>query len=127
MSGIDMSKLRVLHSYPPKPIETSTDTLVKDLHLRQNDTLIVQEGEANVQMVNTGKKYVKPSGDVAHLVRRICPGDNSCLFHACAYILRDKSRIDGPALRRECVNTILTHPEKYNVETIGQDTTEYAK
>ncbi|KPI90539.1 hypothetical protein ABL78_0299 [Leptomonas seymouri] len=126
VSGVALSRMRVLAGFPPKPIEPEDSTPLTELKLRPNDMLIIQEGEAKVQLGNTGEKYVPPTSERAHLTRRRCPADNSCLFHACAYILHDKSRSDGALIRQECVRAILEHPEMFNRNTLGMDPADYA-
>jgi ubiquitin thioesterase OTU1 len=124
-SGVALNRMRVLAGFPPKPIEPVPTTPLTELKLRQNDMLIIQEGEAKVQLGNTGERYVPPASERAHFTRRRCPADNSCLFHACAYVLHDKSRTDGPLIRQECVQAIREHPEMFNINTLGMDPVEY--
>lgn len=126
MSDIPVSKLRVLSGFPPKPVEAADTATIAELKLRNNDTLIVQEGEARVQLGNTGQRYVPPAPEKAHFTRRICPADNSCMFHACAYILRNRSRTDGPQLREECVQAVLSRPDVFNAALLGQPPLAYA-
>lgn len=77
-----------------------------------------------MQVVNTGERYAQPANERAHFRRRSCPADNSCLFHACAYILKDKNRTDGPKLRMQCVEYVLHHPKIYT--EAGEDPMKYA-
>lgn len=126
LCGIESNKMRILTGFPPKPLEPSEYDLVNSLGLRSNDILTVQEGEARVQFCNTGLKYVPPVAARSHFIRRICPADNSCLFHASAYILHNKSRTDGPLLRQRCVDVVLSRPDMYNQETIGSPNEQYA-
>ncbi|KAG5490761.1 hypothetical protein JKF63_00883 [Porcisia hertigi] len=125
-SGIDIDRLRVLAGFPPKPVDLASDSPLSAVKLRPNDMLIIQEGEAKVQLGNTGERYVPPASERAHFTRRQCPADNSCLFHACAYVLRDKSRTEGALIRQECVRAILDHPEMFNMNTLGMDPVAYA-
>eukprot|EP00796_Vickermania_ingenoplastis_P006710 gene6710-4807_t len=126
LCGIDEDRIRVLQGFPPKPIEAEDSTLLQDMKLRPNEMLTVQDGEPRVQIVNTGERYVQLSHDRAHFRRRNCPADNSCLFHSCAYILKNRSRIDGPTLRQECISWILTDPKRFQ-ETTGEDATKYCQ
>nr|CAJ2482513.1 unnamed protein product [Leishmania braziliensis] len=125
-SGIALERLRVLAGFPPKAVELSASSPLSALMLRVNDMLIVQEGEARVLLGNTGQRYVPPAPEKAHFTRRRCPADNSCLFHACAYVLHDKSRTEGPQIRQECVKAVLDHPEMFNRNTLGMDPVAYA-
>ncbi|KAG5464449.1 hypothetical protein LSCM1_00637 [Leishmania martiniquensis] len=125
-SAVALEQLRVLAGFPPKAVELSADTPLSFLKLRPNEMLIIQEGEGKVQLGNTGEQYVPPASERAHFTRRKCPADNSCLFHACAYVLRNKSRTEGPLVRQECVKAVLDHPEMFNVNTLGMDPLAYA-
>ncbi|KPA81751.1 hypothetical protein ABB37_04040 [Leptomonas pyrrhocoris] len=125
-SGVALDRMHVLAGFPPKRIEPAASTPLAELKLRANDMLIIQEGEATVQLGNTGEKYVRPASERAHFTRRRCPADNSCLFHACAYVLHDKSRGDGALIRQECVRAIREHPEMFNRNTLGMDPVDYA-
>lgn len=127
LSNIDHSRVRVLHGFPPKIVTAVPEASLSELKWRNNDMIIVQEGEASLQDGNCGQRYARPVHERAHLVRRICPSDNSCLFHACAYVLLNKNRTEGPRLRRECVEYVLSHPAKFNEETMGQSTESYAR
>lgn len=123
-SGVEKSCLRVLSGFPPKPIEPSDESVtLQELKLRPNAILTIQQGEARVQLVNTGKRYIQPSHERAHFRRRNVPADNSCLFHACAYILLNGSRSDGPTLRRRCVEYVMSHPER--LKEVGEDPHKY--
>lgn len=127
VSGINENSLRVLGGYPPKPIEPpSEEATLQEMGLRQNEMLIVQDGGPRVQVVNTGERYVQPSNERAHFRRRYVPADNSCLFHSCAYILKNRSRTDGLALRQQCAEYVLNHPQKIK-ESTGEDPTTYAQ
>lgn len=126
MTDIPKDRVRVLTGFPPKPLEADLGATVADLKLRPNDLFILQEGESQVQIGTTGGKYVPPASEKAHFTRRQCPADNSCLFHAAAYVLRNKSRTDGPVIRRECVEAVLSHPEMFNESTMGMNPHEYA-
>ncbi|KAK7201594.1 OTU-like cysteine protease [Novymonas esmeraldas] len=125
-SGVALARLRVLAGFPPKPVQLELDSPLSALKLRANDMLTVQEGEASVQLGNTGERYVPPASERAHFTRRRCPADNSCLFHACAYVLRDKSRTEGPQIRQECVMAVLNRPDMFNMNTLGMDPATYA-
>ncbi|ESL08463.1 hypothetical protein TRSC58_03834 [Trypanosoma rangeli SC58] len=125
-SGIVKERLRILAGYPPRVVEAADTDLVGS-RLRHGDTLIVQEGEATVVRGVTNGRYVPPASDRWHFVRRICPSDNSCLFHAAAYVLRDKSRTDGPKLRDECANAVLADPGYFTELLLEKPNHEYAE
>lgn len=123
-SGVPEHQIRVLSGFPPKPFEPSHGVLLKDCGLRENEMLTIQEGGPRVQLVNTGERYVPIAHERAHFRRRECPADNSCLFHACSYILKNKSRLDGPALRMECAQYVLDHRNDFRTLT-GEDPDKY--
>lgn len=125
-SGVEKDCLRVLSGFPPKPIEPSNESVtLQELKLRPNENLTIQRGEARVQVVNTGKRYIPPSHERAHFRRRNVPADNSCLFHACAYMLMNGSRSDGPSLRQRCVEYVLAHPQR--LKEVGEDPQKYVE
>jgi len=126
VSGIPANQLRLLRGYPPKAIEAEEDVPLRTLNLPANECLICQAGEARVLHIHSGERYIPPAPERAHFIRRICPADNSCLFHACAYLLKQKSRVDGPSLRALCAEVIESHPDMFNRSTIGEDPRHYA-
>jgi ubiquitin thioesterase OTU1 len=115
-----------LTGFPPKPIQADETALLVTI-FKENDTIIVQKGEAMVKQGSTDGKYVAPSSDRATFVRRRMPSDNSCLFHAAAYVLRNKSRTDGPALRRECADTVLANKDVFNSTLLGRSPADYVQ
>lgn len=126
LSGIEATRLRVLQGFPPKPIEPpQSSATLKELGLRPNALLICQEGEPRIEVINTGERYIPFSHERARFSRRNVPADNSCLFHSCAYVLKDRSRSDGPSLRQVCAEYILNHPEK--IKACGEDPVLYAQ
>ncbi|CAD2213218.1 OTU-like cysteine protease, putative [Angomonas deanei] len=127
LTNIPQPKIKLLTGFPPKPLAINPEATLKECNIRNNDMIIVQEGEATVvEAAHTGKKYVPPVGDKFHFTRRVCPADNSCLFHACAYVLHDKSRSDGPLMRQKCLEAILSKPDMFNETTLGMSAKSYA-
>ncbi|KAG8345711.1 putative OTU like cysteine protease [Trypanosoma vivax] len=104
-SGIEYSRLRLLTGHPPKPICAEYGVPVGTV-LNDRDTIIVADGKGTVIRGVSSGRYIPPANERWHFTRRICPSDNSCLFHAAAYVLRDKSRTDGPKLREECASVL---------------------
>lgn len=127
MSGIEHNRIRVLSGFPPKPINPDDDAApLSSLGLRNNDMITVQAGEARVMRSKPGERLVPAAPPLWHFTRRAMPADNSCLFHACAYVLKNKSRSDGPSLREQCVQMIVSRPDMFNVNTLGQTPESYA-
>jgi ubiquitin thioesterase OTU1 len=122
------NNLKLLGGFPPRPIAPDDELLMLSTVVRDGDMLTVQVGEAAViKQGATDGKYVPPADDRALFFRRTMPGDNSCLFHACAYILKDKSRTLGPALRQECADVVLANPGKFTTSLLGQPPSQYVQ
>ncbi|KEG14674.1 ubiquitin thioesterase OTU1 [Trypanosoma grayi] len=125
-SGIEKSCLRVLIGYPRLVVDADDNAEVGTV-LRGENTLFLQKGEATVvRGVSTGR-YIPPANERWHFTRRVCPSDNSCLFHAAAYVLRNKSRTDGPLLRQECANVVQSNPEFFTELLLERPNHEYVE
>ncbi|KAH9578171.1 OTU domain [Trypanosoma melophagium] len=129
-ANIAKERLRLLAGYPPQPIGPkdgdNNNATVGDI-LSKGEMIIVQEGPATVVRGVSDGRYVPPTNDRWHFTRRICPSDNSCLFHAAAYVLRDKSRTDGPKLREECANVVQANPDLFNELLLERPNREYVE
>jgi ubiquitin thioesterase OTU1 len=127
VTGLLPEKQKLLTGYPPKPISVESDLLELRAALHDGDLVIVQAGEGIVRQGSTNGKYVQPTSARQILVRRAMPQDGSCLFHAAAYALRDKSRTLGPKLRQECAETVLANKDFFTPEILGRPTNEYVE
>lgn len=126
LNGISPYRLKVMGGgFPPRAIQPADELEMLCTLVRDGDMLTVQVGDASVKQGMTDGKYVPPSNDRTVFVRRTVPGDNSCLFHACAYVLKDKSRSLGPSLRQECAEVVLANPQKYDAALLGQPPRDY--
>lgn len=125
-SCIKKECLRILTGYPPRAVEAASDDSVGTL-VRSGDSLIVQEGEAKVLRGVAKGLYVPPANDKWHFTRRVCPSDNSCLFHAAAYVLRNKSRTEGPKLREECASIVQAHDDFFTELLLERPNHEYVE
>ncbi|ORC85609.1 uncharacterized protein TM35_000342210 [Trypanosoma theileri] len=130
LSGIAKERLRLLAGFPPQPVGPkdgdSSNATVGDF-LRSGEMVIVQEGQATVTRGVTEGRYVPPTHEKWHFTRRICPSDNSCLFHAAAYVLLDKSRTDGPKLREECAAFVYNNPQLFSEFLLERPIHEYVE
>lgn len=118
LTDVPCSQLRILSGFPPRPVEVGDGAASIASVLPGGGNVIVQVGEADVVKGKTEGRYVPPVDGKWHFVRRVCPSDNSCLFHAAAYVLRNKSRVDGPSLRKECADIVQAYPNVFNEKTI---------
>ncbi|RNF25998.1 ubiquitin thioesterase OTU1 [Trypanosoma conorhini] len=125
-SNIAKERLRILVGRPPQVVTAADTDLVGSL-FRNGDILFVQDGEATVVRGVTNGRYITPAEDNWHFVRRVCPSDGSCLFHAAAYVLRDKSRTDGLKLREDCADTVLANPDYFTQSLLERPYREYAE
>lgn len=125
--NVPVHQLQLLTGFPPKPVDAELCAPLSSF-LRNGDTVIVKQltGEANIKRGATDGKYVPPASEKSCLVRRVVPGDNSCLFHAAAYVLENKSRTLGPSLRSKIAEVVLAHPKKFTTAFLGQPTAQYA-
>lgn len=125
--GCSPYALKVLSGFPPKTLQPESEVEMVSALLRDGEMVTVQKGEAQVRQGSTDGKYVPPADDRAVFVRRTMPSDNSCLFHACAYLLHDKSRTEGPNLRKKCAEIVLANPDKFTTALLGQPPALYAQ
>lgn len=126
ISGFNKECLKILAGYPPKPLVAAGDEKLMNL-VKAGDILTVQKGVANVVRGVAKGVYIPPANNKWHFVRRVCPSDNSCVFHAAAYVLRDKSRTDGPGLREECAAAVRDNPEAFTEAMLERPNREYVE
>jgi ubiquitin thioesterase OTU1 len=125
--GTAPHNVKVLSGFPPRPV-LPDDELCMLMNLFKNgDMITVQVGEGIVKQGSTDGKYVPPADERGIFFRRNVPGDNSCLFHSCAYILKDKSRTLGPSLRQECAEVVVANRERFTAALLGQPPAQYAE
>ncbi|KAK1753527.1 ubiquitin thioesterase OTU1 [Echria macrotheca] len=127
------------YGYPLKNLEMSLDAQEKpisDFNLR-GETLVVVPTEAPPAPVAVEEKTqtfnpkgVEPDETSlewpdrgGHLVLRVMPDDNSCMFTAVGGAVG----VENPSqfLRHQVCEYILTHPDKYNKAILGEDPTRY--
>lgn len=74
---------------------------------------------------------ISASASEGHIVRRVIPSDNSCLFNSVAYCLdghqaRSKSHRYAPGLRKVIADIIAANPLLYDEAFLGKSNSEYA-
>ncbi len=122
----------MLSGFPPKPLQTNgadlATTTLQDLGIKNGDQLLIKE-EGKQQGIIKGStengKYIPPTSKTGYFIRRKVPSDNSCLFHSLSYVLKEKSRSEGPKLRELCANIVLENPRTYNNAVLGMSVPSY--
>jgi len=74
-----------LNGFPPKAVNLANkDATLEALGIKNGDQLILKEcgSQVGIQKGVEEGPYIPPSEKKGHFVRRIMPGDNSCLFHS---------------------------------------------
>jgi ubiquitin thioesterase OTU1 len=129
-TNILQSQQELLIGFPPKPIDIQNNTQkLVAFGIKNGEQIILKKSGTQtgiIKGISTGP-YVPISDRKGHFVRRIIPGDNSCLFHACAYVLHDKSRSKGRDLRQLCANIVQENPKVYNNAFLGQPNLMYVQ
>eukprot|EP01080_Neovahlkampfia_damariscottae_P003374 gene3374-5921_t len=148
----DMKSVDLLSGFPPKQITGNPKDSVKNLGIKNGDQITVKTG-SGVQKGKMDGPYVPPRYDffaiflinffysvfylikklktsqgdkMGSLERRKMEGDNSCLFHAVAYIALDKQD-SGYELRELAAQIILLDTKTYNEGYLGEKPYAYAQ
>lgn len=124
---IPVERIKLLAGFPPKEVSRDDDTALVTALFKNGEMIIVQEGNAMVRQGTTDGKYIPPSSEKCYFARRRMPGDNSCLFHAAAYVLKDKKRDYANEMRRECVEAVAANKNFFNTEVLGQKNEDYVR
>lgn len=126
-SGIPVEKLRLLSGVPPKEVSRDDETVAVTKLFRNGDVLVVQEGEAAVKQGFTDGRYIPPSQTTSYFARRKMPGDNSCLFHAAAYVLENKKRDMQHIMRQKCAECVAANKNFFTPAILGMPTEQYVR
>eukprot|EP01059_Diplonema_ambulator_P022545 TRINITY_DN37853_c0_g1_i1.p1 TRINITY_DN37853_c0_g1~~TRINITY_DN37853_c0_g1_i1.p1 ORF type:complete len:371 (+),score=145.81 TRINITY_DN37853_c0_g1_i1:42-1115(+) len=127
-SDIPSNCVKILMGFPPKALEVDDRwRTLKDLGVKSGERLTIQKGEAKVMKGVTKGKYIPPTDSKNSFTKREMPGDNSCLFHACNYVLNNKTRCDPTEMRNKIAEIVLSNPAKYTTEFLGQPNAYYAE
>eukprot|EP01064_Diplonema_japonicum_P033203 TRINITY_DN6494_c0_g1_i1.p1 TRINITY_DN6494_c0_g1~~TRINITY_DN6494_c0_g1_i1.p1 ORF type:complete len:347 (+),score=86.72 TRINITY_DN6494_c0_g1_i1:1039-2079(+) len=126
---VPSNAVRILMGFPPKPLDLSDrKKTLKMLGVQSGEKLTVQKGEAgSVVKGNLGGKYIPPTDSKNSFTKREMPGDNSCLFHACNYVLNNKTRGSPVEMRNKIAEIVLSNPAKYTTEFLEQPNAYYAE
>jgi ubiquitin thioesterase OTU1 len=120
--------IAILSGVPPKPVVAEPDVPLEKL-FKEGEMLVVSKraGQTEDKIIRgvTNGRYVPPSDKHGVFIVRTVPSDNSCLFHACSYVLEDKNRTGGPSLRLRVAEVVQLNPEKFCFGE-GQDYTTEA-
>jgi ubiquitin thioesterase OTU1 len=125
---IAAAEQQLLNGFPPKEIAIDdTSAKLTQLGIKNGDQLVVKKKGTQTGIVQ-GKMdgpYIPPSDTRGYFVRRNMPGDNSCLFHSCSYVLENKSKSKAKELRELCANIVLDNPQVYNTAFLGMPNHNY--
>lgn len=125
-------EMAFLAGFPPKPVTAKEDVTLSTL-FKDGEMLILQRRSASADSLirrgTTDGKYVPPCDERGVFVRRAMPGDNSCLFHAAAYILQEKTRGKeaAAALRAQCAEAVAANPSKFTTAILGMPNRQYCE
>jgi len=122
---IDAEKIQILTGYPPRPIDLELTLAQQGFKTGQPVTVVLNNSVGVVKQGHTDGKYVPPCDPRAHCVVRKVPGDDSCMFHAIAYVLNNKSRTMGPSYRSRIAEIVAAHPKKFTTAYLGKSNMEY--
>jgi ubiquitin thioesterase OTU1 len=116
----------VLIGYPPKEIKGNPKDTLEKIGIKNGEQIQIKQGNGVHQGKSIGP-YIPPIDPKGCLEIRKMPGDNSCLYHSCAYILHDKCAEDSKAyeLRQLCAQIIASDPKTYNEGFLGMKNTYY--
>jgi len=121
---------QILNGYPPKEVfATSSSQKLSELGIKNGDQLTLKRKGTQTGIIQ-GKMdgpYIPPSNSRGYFVRRNMPGDNSCLFHSCSYVLEGKSKTKARELRELCAQIVLDNPKVYNTAFLGMNNHNYVQ
>ncbi|XP_071484253.1 ubiquitin thioesterase OTU1-like [Diadema antillarum] len=135
---------KLLHGYPPKPLDTSDESLkLSSLPFKSGDMVIVEEDPTKKEVlsassnsdknqsdkITSGGRELKSKPPKGILTRRVVPADNSCLFVSIALLMEGghTERSRALELRNLIVNVVSSNPEFYNEAFLGKPNLEYCQ
>lgn len=122
--------IAILSGVPPKPVQAEPDVPLEKL-FKEGEMLVVSKraGQTEEKIIRgvTNGRYVPPSDKHGVFIVRTVPSDNSCLFHACSYVLEDKNRTGGPSLRLRVAEAVQLNPEKFTEAYLGMPNRQYVE
>lgn len=128
VSKIPVDELKIMAGYPPKDVRDRISDAISSV-FRKNDVVVVQKGEAVMKQGRTGGKYIPPAPENAGFVLREMPGDNSCFFHAMAYVMENKAsgKEEANKMRLKAAEFVYNHPEILTPALLGMPTKQYVE
>eukprot|EP00727_Mastigamoeba_balamuthi_P003147 m51a1_g1283 hypothetical protein (263) ;mRNA; r:144445-145477 len=125
--GIPADRQSLLSGFPPAELVAEDGDTLASVGVRNGDTLIVKQrgAEEGVRRGTLRDAYVQTCDARWTPARRAVPGDNSCLFHAAAYVLEERSRAKGPEFRRKIAEVVAAYPQKFTADYLGMPNAEY--
>lgn len=131
LSQIPIAHQQLKVGFPPRALDMSALRVATILEsgIKDGDQITV-ESEVKVtaaQAAATGfssADFVEVEGG-GYVTARIMKNDNSCMFHAIAYLL-DKDEDNHVKYRELAARYVLEHSSEYNEAVLGRPPTEYA-
>eukprot|EP00002_Diphylleia_rotans_P021519 TRINITY_DN4185_c0_g2_i6.p1 TRINITY_DN4185_c0_g2~~TRINITY_DN4185_c0_g2_i6.p1 ORF type:complete len:230 (-),score=56.49 TRINITY_DN4185_c0_g2_i6:236-925(-) len=112
--GVSPQQQKLMTGYPPKAILNPSPSEPIQKYFRSGDIVHVEVAQNQTQ-------------ESTILCVREVPNDNSCCFHALAYVLESKSRTKGSFIRQQIADHIRKHPDLYNENTLEKTNKEYVE
>ncbi|RUS84876.1 hypothetical protein EGW08_007345 [Elysia chlorotica] len=144
-ANIPKHLIKILMGYPPKVIDISNECAqLSSLPVRSGDTLIVEEDNTAVDLVEHGAPSRSGSQDdrldtLLHhqleegasgiLTRKVVPADNSCLFTSMHLVMNDGAYdlSAAPHLREVIAQIVSRDPATYSEAILGKPNHSYCK
>ena len=133
--SLPVSEQQLYNGFPPKELDISNpQRSLADVGIRNGDTIEVRVKEAEggpavVEEVRQGKGWEYPATvDKGVMQRKQMPSDNSCLFHAIAYVCNSRTTPSAAAassVRETVANVVASDPATYNTTFLGSPNALY--
>lgn len=132
LTGIDMTRLKVLCGYPPKPLDTLPgSSTLKSNQINNGELLTCEEVGGAVEAGKSSspgqqKTSVTPKSS-GQLLRKVVPANNSCLFTSVYFVMEDgEFNLDCQKVMREYIaKTVKSDPVIFNEGILGRKNSEY--
>ena len=126
--GIDANEMKIMAGFPPKALPDTPEATLASLGVQRGEKLVISKGEVKTMVQgHTNGKYIPPTDKNRSFTRREMPGDNSCLFHACRYVLQNKERGEFATMRKQMSDIVLSDPTTFSTAFLGQPNASYAE
>ncbi|KAJ3109558.1 Cell morphogenesis protein PAG1 [Phlyctochytrium planicorne] len=126
VTKIPISRIKLKCGFPPKEISGNQKSL-QELGIRDGEQIVVEEGEEVVEavaleeVVGDGESVAVEDGFV---VVREMEDDNSCMFHAIAYLFERDAKL-ASKIRKLVATSIESDPTTYNSILLGREPSSY--